>query len=49
MAAAVGHFLTDIGRSTMAPGDVYLTNDPGRARAICTTSRSSRRSSATAC
>src|SRR6056297_3682555 len=28
MADAVGHFIRRIGRETMAPGDVYLTNDP---------------------
>ncbi|MEM7273525.1 MAG: hydantoinase B/oxoprolinase family protein [Actinomycetota bacterium] len=28
MAAAVGHFITDIGRDRMRDGDVYLTNDP---------------------
>ncbi|MEM7488784.1 MAG: hydantoinase B/oxoprolinase family protein, partial [Pseudomonadota bacterium] len=28
MADAVGHFIREIGRDTMAPGDVYLTNDP---------------------
>ena len=28
MAAAVGHFITDIGSGTIAPGDVYITNDP---------------------
>lgn len=28
MAAAIGHFITDIGRDTMADGDVYITNDP---------------------
>ncbi len=28
MAAAVGHFITDIGTERICPGDVYLTNDP---------------------
>ena len=28
MAAAVGHFIADIGPETIAPGDVYITNDP---------------------
>ncbi len=28
MAAAVGHFINDIGRSNMFEGDVYVTNDP---------------------
>ncbi|MCY3661405.1 MAG: hydantoinase B/oxoprolinase family protein [bacterium] len=28
MAAAVGHFIADIGSETIAPGDVYITNDP---------------------
>ena len=28
MAASVGHFIADIGAETIAPGDVYLTNDP---------------------
>ena len=28
MAAAVGHFIADIGAETIAPGDVYITNDP---------------------
>ena len=28
MAAAVGHFIADIGRDSIAPGDVYITNDP---------------------
>ena len=28
MAAAVGHFIADIGAETIAPGDVYVTNDP---------------------
>lgn len=28
MAAAVGHFITDIGPERIYPGDVYLTNDP---------------------
>ena len=28
MADAVGHFIRRIGADTMAPGDVYLTNDP---------------------
>jgi len=28
MADAVGHFIRRIGRDTMAPGDIYLTNDP---------------------
>ncbi|MCY3952741.1 MAG: hydantoinase B/oxoprolinase family protein [bacterium] len=28
MAAAVAHFITDIGPETIAPGDVYITNDP---------------------
>ncbi|MEM8923437.1 MAG: hydantoinase B/oxoprolinase family protein [Actinomycetota bacterium] len=28
MAAAVGHFITDIGRERMYEGDVYITNDP---------------------
>ena len=28
MADAVAHFIRRIGRATMAPGDVYLTNDP---------------------
>ena len=28
MAAAVGHFIEDIGPESIAPGDVYLTNDP---------------------
>ena len=28
MAAAVGHFIADIGPGTISPGDVYITNDP---------------------
>ena len=28
MAAAVGHFIADIGPESIAPGDVYITNDP---------------------
>ncbi len=28
MAAAVGHFINDIGPDRMYPGDVYITNDP---------------------
>lgn len=28
MAAAVGHFINDIGPDRIYPGDVYLTNDP---------------------
>ena len=28
MAAAVGHFIADIGAESIAPGDVYVTNDP---------------------
>ncbi|HVG47907.1 MAG TPA: hydantoinase B/oxoprolinase family protein, partial [Rubellimicrobium sp.] len=28
MAAAVAHFMREIGTETMAPGDVYVTNDP---------------------
>ena len=28
MAAALGHFINDIGTESMRPGDVYLTNDP---------------------
>jgi N-methylhydantoinase B len=28
MAAAVGHFIDDIGSDSMVEGDVYLTNDP---------------------
>ena len=28
MAAAVGHFINDIGPTSIRPGDVYLTNDP---------------------
>ncbi len=28
MAAAIGHFIDDIGRARMAEGDVYITNDP---------------------
>ena len=28
MAAAVGHFINDIGPDSIRPGDVYLTNDP---------------------
>jgi len=28
MADAVGHFIRHIGRDTMEPGDVYVTNDP---------------------
>ena len=28
MAAALGHFIDDIGREHMAEGDVYITNDP---------------------
>ncbi|NAZ35732.1 hydantoinase B/oxoprolinase family protein [Rubellimicrobium sp. CFH 75288] len=28
MAEAVRHFIREIGRDTMAPGDVYVTNDP---------------------
>ena len=28
MAAAVGHFISDIGPAHIAPGDVYVTNDP---------------------
>jgi N-methylhydantoinase B len=28
MAAAVGHFISDIGRERMFDGDVYITNDP---------------------
>ena len=28
MAAAVGHFINDIGRGRMRDGDVYITNDP---------------------
>ena len=28
MAAAVGHFINDIGRERMYEGDVYITNDP---------------------
>lgn len=28
MAAAVGHFITDIGPDRIYPGDVYVTNDP---------------------
>ena len=28
MAAAVGHFIEDIGPEDIAPGDVYITNDP---------------------
>jgi N-methylhydantoinase B len=28
MAEAVGHFITEIGRDRMYPGDTYVTNDP---------------------
>ena len=28
MAAAVGHFIADIGPENIGPGDVYITNDP---------------------
>ena len=28
MAAALGHFINEIGAESMRPGDVYLTNDP---------------------
>ena len=28
MAAALGHFINEIGAGSMHPGDVYLTNDP---------------------
>ena len=28
MAAALGHFINEIGAGSMRPGDVYLTNDP---------------------
>ena len=28
MAEAVGHFITEIGRDAMFPGDTYVTNDP---------------------
>ena len=28
MAAAVGHFIADIGPESIEPGDVYITNDP---------------------
>ena len=28
MAAAVGHFINDIGPERIYPGDVYITNDP---------------------
>lgn len=28
MAEAVGHFITEIGRANMFPGDTYVTNDP---------------------
>ena len=28
MAAAVGHFIDDIGPERIYPGDVYITNDP---------------------
>ena len=28
MAAAVGHFIDDIGPDRIYPGDVYVTNDP---------------------
>ena len=28
MAEAVGHFITEIGRNNMFPGDTYVTNDP---------------------
>ena len=28
MAEAVGHFITEIGRDNMFPGDTYVTNDP---------------------
>ncbi len=28
MAAAVGHYINDIGPESIRPGDVYLTNDP---------------------
>ena len=28
MAAALGHFIDEIGTDSMGPGDVYLTNDP---------------------
>ena len=31
MAAAVGHFINDIGPTSIHPGDVYLTNDPWKA------------------
>ncbi len=30
MAAAVGHFIDDIGPERIYPGDVYITNDPGK-------------------
>ncbi|CAM5218765.1 hypothetical protein BTHI11S_05815 [Bosea thiooxidans] len=41
MADAVAHFIRRIGRENIAEGDVYITNNPGKARAICTTSPSS--------
>ena len=44
MAAAVGHFIDDIGPERIYPGDVYITNDPGRAPATFTTSPSLPRS-----
>ena len=31
MAAAVGHFINEIGPTSIHPGDVYLTNDPWKA------------------
>lgn len=43
MAEAVGHFMNAIGVDRMYEGDVYLTNDPRKALATCTTSRSCRR------
>src|SRR5262249_42753978 len=48
MARAVRHFLARFPVATMEQGDVFLTNDPGRAPAICTISRLSRQPSATA-
>ena len=34
MADAVAHFMRRIGRENFAPGDIYITNDPGKARGI---------------
>ena len=37
MAESVLHFIAEIGPENVFEGDVYLTNDPGRGPATCTT------------